>query len=133
MKTPRILITIAAVALLAQATAVAQPTKFRAPHERGADERPALSVNAPESNALVRHQHRSGGGSPRTVRADGARTQDARAVIPAPAAERDFVRVGPRSKSRDIARPADPSTLRAAPTGSPRRVAGPPSKRSGRR
>lgn len=132
MKTPRTIITIAAIALFAHATAVAQPTKFLAAHERGTEDRPALIVNAPESASVVRHQHRPGAGSPRTVRAVSAETPERATAAPAAAEERQ-VRVGPRSKSRDFVRPSDTSAVHAAPAESPRRAAGPPARTRGRR
>ena len=131
MKTPRILLTVLAAALIAQTTSFAQPVKYRAAVDRASDNVTVASAEVGEPSEGVRHRHRSGGASPRTAAA--STEQQERGLGTLGQSENARIQVGPRSRSRVIVRGEVPAAEITEQPATMERSPGPPARRGGRR
>ncbi|MCC5835050.1 MAG: hypothetical protein JJU20_09980 [Opitutales bacterium] len=116
-------------------TASAQPLKFRnALSGTGSEHRQTLAkdgiIEHLEERAEVRHTHRSGGGSPRTIRSNGEESSF-RTTATRPT-DINQMRAGPRSRNQSVHRPTE---IDRSASGNPalKRNTGSPARTQGNR
>lgn len=129
MKTLPTLIALVATAIIAQATAVAQPMKFRSLADRNTTAAVSASANETTTSSQIQHQHRRAGSSPRTYSTAGSERSQLTQTEKAAIGER--TRVGPRSKVGTVLIVAETESV-LEPREAPRR-SGPVAQSSGRR